>query len=443
MKTRLAVFWYTIRSGYWFIPSLMLAGAIALSFVTISIDGILDSQWIKSMSLVFVNKPEGARLLLSTVAGSMITVGALVFSLTLVVLSLTSSQFGPRLLRNFMRDTSNQIVLGVFIATFVYCLLVLRTIHSGEESDFVPYISIIVSVLLTIVSLGVLIYFIHHIAESIQSANVIARVNDDLESVINRLFPKNVKSLLGHIDWWKASRGIPPNFDWEAYPIKINNSGYIRAIDKEGLIGTATKKDLILRVEYRPGEFVVKKNLIVSAWPKEGVDENLSNKINGFFVLGTERTHEQDAEFPVEQLSEIAVRALSPGINDPFTAVRCINQLGAALCEIAERPVPQRYYYDSDNKLRLVTKAVSFPGMIDTAFNQIRQYGRTSAAVTIRLLEMIAVIAARVSREEDREALLRHAAMVERGSRQGLPEELDRKDAQERYQAVLKILAKR
>jgi len=153
-----------------------------------------------------------------------------------------------------------------------------------------------------------------------------------------------------------------------------------------------------------------------------------------------QRLRLQDVEFAIDQLVEIALRALSPGVNDPFTAMACIDRLGTALASLAERRIPSGYYYDDENNLRMITDQVTFAGIVETAFNQIRQYSRSSTAVTIRLLEAIAVIAARSQTKEERAALRRQAIMIRRGSVDSLPEEFDREEVEERYQTVLSIL---
>ena len=180
--------WYNVRSSYWFIPALMTVAAIVLSHATIYVDTLLsEGRWFEILGVTFTNKPEGARAVLSTVAGSMITVASLVFSITIVALTQAYSQFGPRLLYNFMRDTGNQIVLGTFIATFVYCLLVLRTVRGGEEGLFVPNLSTTIGVVMALMSISVLIYYIHHAATSLQASNVITGVSLNLARTINRI----------------------------------------------------------------------------------------------------------------------------------------------------------------------------------------------------------------------------------------------------------------
>jgi uncharacterized membrane protein len=205
----------------------------------------------------------------------------------------------------------------------------------------------------------------------------------------------------------------------------------------------ATEGDFVLRLTRRPGEFVAGGSELARVWPSQRVSKELPAQINDTFAVGPQRTAIQDVEYGVNQLVEVAVRALSPGVNDPFTAIMCVDQLGACLGLLAQRDIPSPYRFDDQGRLRVVAESVTFPAVADAAFHQIRQYGRSSVAVTIRLLETIARMAGKVTREEDREALLRHATLIERGSRDAFPEAADRHDVQERYQAVVRTLSER
>jgi uncharacterized membrane protein len=364
----------------------------------------------------------------------MITVAGVSFSVMIVALTLASQQFGPRLLRNFMRDTGNQIVLGTFIATFTYCLIVLRTIH-GTEPEFVPQVSVTVAMVLALASLGVLIYFFHHAAVTIQAPQVIAMVSSDLSKSIEALFPEK----LGHPPEENHNPGIDDviaKLEHDSESIECHVSGYLQSIDTDALMKIAGGKDLVLLLKYRPGDFLIECSELVKCRPCGRIDEQIRNEIQRAFLVGADRTHLQDIEFSIQQLVEVAVRALSPGINDPFTAINCIDRLAVALCLLADRSFPSPLRYDEHRNLRIVARPVSFSGIVNAAFDSIRQYGRTSAAVTIRLLEAIAVIATCVHSEEDRKALLQQAIMIERASHDALPEEGDRRDVQTRFGIV-------
>ncbi len=411
--------------------------AISLAFTTLSLDRAGTAP-IEKFGWIYTGGPDGARSLLSTVAGSMISVAATAFSITIVALQLASANFGPRLLRNFMQDTGNQIVLGTFIGTFIYCLLVLRTIHGEDYNIFVPQLSVTVVIVLAIASIGVLIYFIDHASTIIQASHIISEVSADLKDAINRLFPEKI----GHsVTQHKRSFGeIPANFDSEACPIKANGSGYLQSIDDKKLMQIACQHNLLVRLKYRPGKFVVQGSDLVMVLPGERVNRKLSDRINDAFILGKERNEQQDVEFPINQLVEIALRAISPAVNDPFTAIRCIDRLSVGLSHLAQKDFPSPYRYDDDNNLRVIAPGVTFAGLADAAFNQIRQYSTSDVAVTIRLLEAIAVIAPYTRNKEARSALLRHADMIQRGSLEGVSEELDRACVEERYQLAVKAL---
>jgi len=415
---------------------------MVLAFATVALDTLVTDWLTLKWGLNFTGGAEGASSLLGAIAGSMITIAGVVFSMTLVALSLASSQLGPRLLRNFMRDNTTQMVLGTFVATFLYCLLVLRTIRRAEEIVFVPHLSVTLGVLLAVVSVGVLIYFIHHVSVSIQANEIVARVGTELIEGIERLFPENIGRGAPRIPMEPPDAGFLDTFDREARPIGSAGDGYLQFVDGDALIALAMQEDVVIRLERRPGHYVVATRPLALVWPGNKVTDHLIDRINSAFALGNQRTSGQDVEFAVNQLVEIAIRALSPGVNDPFTAMVCVDHLGSALCRLAELDMPSPYRHDTQEKIRVITPVFTFPDVTDAAFNQIRQYGRSSTAVTIRLLETIAEVAGSVHRPEDRAALLRHAKMIARGARDGLLEDEDRQVVEEHFQSVNKLLSK-
>jgi len=440
VKAQWLKYWGLLRSSFWFLPSLMAGGAVGLSFATVALDEVVSDEWLRALGWAYRGGAEGAGLVLGTIAGSMITIAGVVFSMTLVALSLASSQLGPRLLRNFMRDTTNQVVLGTFVATFVYCLLVLRTIRRAEEIAFVPHLSVTIGVLTALVSLGVFIYFIHHVSVSIQANEVVARVGKELVEGIDRLFPTQIGQGQLRPSFEALDPKIPEAFAREARPIGADADGYLQLIDADALMTLATQEDVLIRLERRPGQYVVAGRPLVMVWPGDRVSGELAVRVNAMLALDNQRTSAQDVEFAIHQLVEIAVRALSPGINDPFTAVACVDRLGSALFRLAQRDMPSPYRFDDKDRLRVVAAPVAFPGIVDAAFHQIRQYSRSSAAVTIRLLETIAVVAVAAHRPQDRAALRRHADMIIRGAREGLPEREDREEAEVRHSTAVLAL---
>jgi uncharacterized membrane protein len=436
-NVKLGKVWSVLHSSYWFLPTLMVLGAIALAIVTLTLDG-QDRVNLRGLNWLYTGGPEGARAMLSAVAGSVITVATTAFSITIVALQLAASNFGPRLLRNFMRDTGNQLVLGTFIATFVYCLLVIRTIHGeGEDySQFVPQLSVTIGTGLTIISVAVLIYFIHHATTIIQVSHVIASVSQDLDKATDRLFPREIGHSLPESS--DRIKELMTEFNDHAASIPSTQEGYLQAIEDEDLLKLACQYDVQFCVQSRPGEFIQKDGALVKVLPGDRVSERLVKRINRTFIIGKERTEQQDVEFPINQLVEIALRAISPAVNDPFTAIRCIDRLSAALARLAQRPSPSPYRYDKNQQLRVIAPSVTFEDLIDRAFDQIRQYARTDAAVTIRLLEAIDRILMNTSNSEHRAALWRQAQMIKQGSQDGLPEEQDQQAVAKHYDAILR-----
>ncbi len=440
MRARLLKIVDLLRTSFWFLPVMMAVGAVALALASVSLDEAVAGEWLRAQGWIYTTGTQGASTVLGTIAGSMITIAGVVFSLTLVSLSLAASQFGPHLLRNFMRDTTTQVVLGTFVATFIYCLLVLRTIH-GDESA-VPHLSVNLGVVLAFASLVVLIYFIHHVAISIQSDEVVANVATDLHEGIERLFPGRIGEELPPDEGQASDATLPDSFEEDSRTIEANRDGYLQLIDREAVLKTAIQADLIIRFERRPGHYVIEGVPLMSVWPHDRVEDKVANRLHAAFVIGKQRTPVQDIEFAIEQLVEVAVRALSPSMNDPFTAISCVDRLGSALCRLASRDAPSPYRFDDAGDLRVVAPGPSFPDITDTAFDQIRQNARSNAAVTIRLLEAIALVATAADRPEDRAALRRHADMILRGAREALPEQEDRAIAEARYRAVERALGK-
>jgi uncharacterized membrane protein len=436
MKTKLTNLAEQLRASLWFLPTVLLTGAFALGLGMVRLDETLKIQG-SSLPWIYQGGPEGARAVLAAIAGSMITVTGVTFSITIVALTLASTQFGPRLLQHFMRDRGNQFVLGIFLATFLYSLLVLRRVNGVDDQRFVPHLSVSLGIVLAILCLGFLIYFIHHAARNIHADQVISLVARDLDCTIDRFYPKT----LGKDAEDERTGATEKQSERVAVGEEIvsDRTGYVQAIDGDGLILLAKENNGVVHLKVRPGDYLMtgSRLALVSA-PK--LDEKFAGKLNATLILGNQRTGEQDVEFAVHQLVEVALRALSPGINDPFTAIQCVDRLGAALARLAGRAMPSPVRRDDTGAARVIAHYDSFAGVTRAAFDQIRQSGRTNASVTIRLLEVIAETGRHTQRDSDRSELLRQATMIERGSREGLPEEEDRKDVRERYAIAVEVL---
>ncbi|MGG6240031.1 DUF2254 domain-containing protein [Nodosilinea sp. AN01ver1] len=437
---KLSKFWDNLRSSYWFLPSLMAAGAIALAFTLLAIDrsSAIDISNTSAFGWIYQGGAEGARAVLSVIAGSMVTVAVTAFSITIVALQLASSHFGPRLLRNFMQDQGNQIVLGTFIATFIYCLLVLRTIRGEDYQLFVPHLSVTVGVLLAMISIAVLIYFIHHASTIIQASHVIVDVSHDLEQVTDRLFPETLGRNFDQQD--EGAKDVPTDFEAVACPVRSEQTGYMQAIETETLMQVACAEDLVLRVQAFPGDFVMTNSPLVMAYPADRITPATAKQINRAFVMGRELTKQQNVAFPIEQLVEIALRALSPAVNDPFTAIRCIDRLAEGLARLAGRELPSPYRYDQSHTLRVIAAPVKFETLADTAFSQIRQYGSADSVVMGRLIAAIAAIAPFTHHFKQRYVLQQHLEAIWQSSQQNLNHQQDIETVEKQYQTALAAL---
>lgn len=431
---RLRAVWDRMRGTYWAVPSTMATVAIVAALVIIDVDQALTAEFLNQLSWVYTGGAEGARAVLSTIAASMITVAGVTFSITIVALTLASQQFGPRLLRNFLRDLGNQITLGTFIATFLYCLLVLRTVRGTDDDQFVPHLAVTVGVVLATVSIGVLIFFIHHIATSIQASQVIANVASDLHAAIERLFPERIGREVDH----DPPESVPDFQD--ARPVVATHSGYVQAVDSAQVLTAAREGAFVMRIDARPGDFVRAGRPLASVVSPAGRPTGVDDALRRAFIIGADRTGTQDLGFFINQLVELGVRALSPGINDPATARACIDRLEDALAHLSSRQMPSPYRYDEDNVLRVVARPVTFAEMLDLAFTELSRYGFSSVSVSCRLLEAMRDLAPCLSRDEDGRALVRQADLVGGRTGSSAQNDIDRARLASCYRDVIETL---
>lgn len=450
MHAQLLKFIADIRGSYWFIPSIMSLCAIAMSFVMTSLDGAYGTEWLRSIPWLYANQPDGARAVLSTIAGSMITVAGVTFSMTIVAVSFATGQLGPRLIRNFMQDTSNQVTLGTFIGTFIYCLLVLRTVRdsNGEAAGsmdavaaFVPQLAILFGLASALVSVGVLIYFIHHVPESINVSNLTSSVGLKMDKMLDSLFPDQVGQPQSKGQDILTSLSLPDDFYAVSAAVDSEYDGYVEVLDDQKLLDIAKENDLIIRVEYRPGDFVTVGKSLVLVWPPDKIDDTIRMQCRRAFAFGIERTKTQNILFLVDQLVEIIARALSPGINDPFTAISCIDWLEAMLNKQVTRDSPSAFRADDSGKLRLVIYPVTFERTIDTIFDQILPYVCTDRIASMRLMKLIADIAISLPKDSEHlELLIKQAERLRDAAEQVMPLEGDRRAISSKYQQILKML---
>lgn len=381
MFMRMRMLWVNARDSLWLIPSLLtlLGGGLALLLTRLERSGALSmgggEHWFLG------GGPEGAGAVLSAVSTGLITVTGVVFSVTVVALQLASSQFTPRLLRNFVADRSNQVVLGVFIGTFTYALLVLRVVESpsaGTEG-FIPRAAVGVGVMLFLASVGFLVHFIHHASRSIRVPVIMERVARETIRNVESMFPERV-----------ADPADEQELEAPADTVVITSrrSGYLQAVDARALFEHGEEKQLVIRMERMIGDYVLPDSALATAWPPGLVDDGVRDVVRRAFVLGEERTPEQDIEFGIIEISDIAVKALSPGINDPRTAVHCIDRLADILLNLGTR-WPPRKTRSREGRVHFIAQPLRFERAVGLAFDQIRHFGCANPTVVKKLIDSL------------------------------------------------------
>lgn len=439
---KLHTFWRNLNASLWFVPTLMVASAMGLAYGLVSIDLRISHGWVKDYPLLFGAGASGARGVLTAIAGSMMTVASLGFSLTLSTLGQVSSQYTSRVLRNFMSSRVNQMVLGSFVSIFVYCLLVLRTIRDGDEGGFIPPLAVTGGLVLALLGIGVLVFFIHHMASIMQAGVIIGGVAEETEAAIQRLFPQELGTAASE-PAQQALFGQADELTW--IPVPAAATGYVQTIDEEGLLALARRLGGVVRMARGVGSFVARGSALATVARYDTgralvLTEALRAELNDQFSIGRQRSTEQDAGFGVRQLVDIALKALSPGINDTSTAVMCIDYLGALVASLAARRFAEPLRTDDDGPVRIVTVQPSFATFVDTAFDQILTAGEGSPAVYVRLLTALDTAASRTQVPARRAVLRAHATRVAEAA-QALASAHDRDQVQAHAREVLPRLA--
>jgi uncharacterized membrane protein len=352
---------------------------------------------------------------------------------------LASQQFGPRMMRNFIRDLGNQMTLGIFVATFVYSVLALGSITSLPAGDFVPHLSITVAEAFLLVDLAVLIYFIHHIAKSIQLPEVIAGIARDLDRAIDAEFPDHERPRDESADGSSAvTTELVEKLSKRGAEVTAKQSGYLQFVGYGQLIDIAETLDAVIRLAHRPGHFVVAGRRLATVWPS-GAAGQVAAALDKAHVTGPHRTLTQDPVFAIDQLVEIAIRALSPAVNDTFTALTCIDWLSAGLSEISVRVLEEGVYRGRSGKVRLIEFDPSYVRMVNRTFDKIRQSARGMPAVIIRMIDALAHITENTSSSPQRAVLLRQAEMIMRGAEEEVREQNDLADIRSRYDRLIEV----
>ena len=427
MKTFLFHLLEKLKASAWTIPAALSIAAILLSQLSLDLDHHYYSPSDGLLSWIEVSSAEGARSVLSTIATSLLTVAGVSFSSIMVTMTLASQQFGPRLLRNFIKDKFSQIVLGALIATYVYCLFILRGVRTASESPFVPQFSTLTALVLTMICLGLFIRFVHHIITEIQVERVAADAYGLLENSIKAVFPERGAAMA---EQWPIE---PGERGWD---ITAGKTGYVQAINYETLAEIAQANNATFSVLPKAGDFISQGRSVVRVvdgpLEKEATDSFRSD-IRGAFLSGQVRTSEQDFEYGIRQLVELALRALSPGINDPFTAMNCIDYLGAGLQLAFSRPLPHPVRRDEEGNVRLFCRKSSYRDLVETSINQIRQAAVERCDVSCRLLEMLAETAELSNSAEQQDALMEQGLLIKENTLPALTNDHDRESLLDRF----------
>ena len=433
-----------LRTTLWLAPALLVVVAGIIFAGTYLLDRAVYNGAFSIPGWANSGSADAGRQVLSTIAAAVITVVGVVFSIILVALTLASTQFGPRMLRNFIRDLWTQVTLGTFVATFVFCILALGSIGQGAHGVFVPHISIDAALVLVLIDIAVLVYFIHHVARLIQLPQLIFSIARDLNRTIDAQFPDHREQAGVATDppgSGPSLAAVEESLDHDGAEIPAGASGYLQFVGYQRLVNIAEVSEAVIRVLHRPGHFVVEGRPLAIVWPPESAPA-VARALRRAHVTGPHRTLVPDPVFAVDQLVEIAIRALSPAVNDTFTAITCIDWLGDGLCKISFREVTSRIHLDRHSHIRLIEAGLSYERIVDRAFDKVRQAGRGLPAVNIRQLDTLAKVMEYTTGPDQREVLRHQAEMILRSSEEAVPEPSDREDVRRRYEDVLATMGR-
>lgn len=386
---KLRAFWDNVVDSLWFVPLLITAGCAGLATLLITQDDAISSVVDSDLWFIFAGTADGAQGVLQAISTSIMTVTGVVFSITIVTLQLASSQFTPRVLRQFMADRGNQLVLGVFIGTFTYSLLVQRTIREGDNGDeFVPGMAVTAAVFLALTSIGFLIYFVNHAARSVQAAVVIQAAFEDCIGAIDTVFPAR-KGDVTEPPIERAEHEMrAAEEDFRA--VHAPESGYVQAVDSGKLMRLAETHQLVIRTEFEIGEFLLPGQTLYSVWPGADLRDELIGQMCDAVVLGFERTSYQDVKHGVVELMDITVKAMSPSTNDPTTAINAIDRATALLLELSWRRRGDRIERDHAGRPLLIMRRPRLEDTIDLFFHQVRFHAAKDPTVAIKLIQSLA-----------------------------------------------------
>jgi uncharacterized membrane protein len=432
--------WDRLKVSFWFAPLVMSLGAILLAWTMYWVDVHIPNEALQNSRFVLSGTPGEMRSALLNMAGTVLATAGVVFTLLTLPLSTVAAQYGSRLLRVFLGDRTTQFVLGMFVGTFVYCMAGALSIPSVTTQPEGPQLTATVAVYLMLATFATLILLVQHISTMLQAPNIASAAGAELREVVS--------AEISHEDTSgdDAKRGFegPPESqevpdalaETEGYPVGARRTGYIQYIDPNILRTLAEEKNLVIRLQHKPGRHVGSGAVLALVWPAGRVDEQAGKLMRRAFQIGNGRTPTQDVQYAVNQLTEMAVRAMSPAINDPFTAMTCLDHIGDGLVMFLQRGERGSHYYDRDGRLRLILEPVTFDELLSAAFDMLRHASCDNASVLLHMLEVIDGIGREAKSPETRQQLLRHVKLIQAESQAGDLIEQDRQAIQLSGQAL-------
>lgn len=437
--------WDRLLVSFWFTPALMALVAMLLAWVMYWIDSHLPNEVLANSRFVLAGTTDELRSSLLSNAGTVLATAGVVFTLLTLPLSTVAAQYGSRLLRLFLGDRTAQFVLGMFVATFVYCIFAALAIPPAEVEPESPQLTATVGVYLMLVTFATLILLVQHISTMLQAPNIAAAAGAELLEVVRAEITEEIVNDVDGDDGLEAmsdAAGAPMSLaEAEGYPVRAVATGYIQFVDPEIMLTLAREKDLVIRLLHQPGQFVRRSTVVALVWPADRVDQEVAKLIHRAYQLGNVRTPTQDIEYAVNQLTEMAVRAMSPAINDPFTAMTCLDHIGVGLVEFMQCGDRSSRYYDKGGRLRLLLEPVTFAALLGAAFGMLRHASCDNANVLLHMLEVIDAIGRETTAPAARQELLRHASLIQAESEAGDLIEQDRQAILLRGQALRVKLA--
>jgi len=442
--------WDRLKVSFWFAPAVMSLGAILLAWAIYWVDGLIPNEMLQNSRLVLSGTPGEMRSILIGMAGTILATAGVVFTLLTLPLSTVASQYGSRLLRVFLGDRITQFVLGMFVATFVYCLVAALSIPPANVEPEGPQLTATVGLFLMLGTFASLILLVQHISTMLQAPNIAAAAGAELRDVVLAEIPDEVRSGEDHKGGFET---IPDSLlETDGYAVRVRETGYIQNVDPQTLLALAREKNLVIRLLHKPGHFIRRDMAVALVWPAgprleqaglRSVDEELEGQIRQAFQIGNVRTPTQDVAYAVNQLVEMAVRAMSPAINDPFTAMTCLDYIGEGLALFIRQGEKGSHFYDMDGRLRLVLEPVTFAELLSSAFDMLRHCSCDNASVLLHMLVVIDAIGQEAGSPtvknsvKARQELLRHVSLIQAESQAGKLIEQDRQLIQRVSEALV------